>query len=236
MTAISISFDIGGVEMRRYDMDAFLTEICECCDRISASRSCYDIDDSQIRNLKREIEDFSIANKDTILSMYRYAEVGGKYQYVLATDLSAAMLKYEEYHDDLMEFIKKMLSKESEKRGIEESLEYCRRASQVDKKIQNELFGEPEKVLFPRTLESLEMIMALSVFCDKVSDNFIFLSQKNQVISPRVRWLIDLYVSSVTEFTTRMLKEYVSLFNNLKEVAINGVKPEIDVISEFRLF
>ena len=70
MTAISISFDIGGVEMRRYDMDAFLTEICECCDRISASRSCYDIDDSQIRNLKREIEDFSIANKDTILSMY----------------------------------------------------------------------------------------------------------------------------------------------------------------------
>lgn len=217
--------------MHQFDdigMRDFLDSINECCDEVSHSWSICNLDVSALKDIKAKLNKFALKNKELILSFYTYASSEGRYTLVYYRPLLDIMCKYEEYHDDLMGFIKAILS---EKKFIEDNdesaIKHVEEAAITDEKFRDSLFGDTEKVTFPETINNLDTIMGLYTFIDKVYDNFIYLSRKEDITSPKIKILIDLYANSVTTFLRRMISELTIYISDMSDIINGGENPAI---------
>lgn len=207
-------------------MRDFLESINECCDEVSHSWSIYNLDVSALKEIKVKLNKFALENKEVILSFYTYANSSGRYTLVYYRPLLDIMCKYEEYHDDLMGFIKAILS---EKKLVDDTdgsaTKHVEEAAIADEKFRDSLFGDSEKITFPETISNLDTVMGLYAFIDKIYDNFIYLSRKEDITSPKVKILIDLYANSVTAFLRRMIAELTSYISDMKTIMDGGENP-----------
>lgn len=215
--------------MNQFDdigMRDFLDSINECCDEVSHSWSIYNLDVSALKDIKVQMNRFALTNKGVIMSFYTYAGSEGRYTLVKYRSLLDVMCKYEEYHDDLMDFIKAILSEKRLMADSDESaIKHVEDAASTDEKFRESLFKEKETVTFPETLGNLDTFMGLYSFIDKVYDNFVYLGQKEGITSPRLKILIDLYANSVTSFLRTMISEFTSYISEMRSV-MKGEKNE----------
>lgn len=211
------------------EMRDFLDSINECCDEFSHSWSTNNLDISALKEIKAKLNNLALENKGKILSFYDYASGKGRYVIVTFRPLLDIMCKYEEYHDDLMEFIKSILSERKlldDKDGS--AIRHVEEAARTDERFRESLFTETEKVVFPDTIENLQTFMGLNAFIDKVYDNFIYLSRKDDITSPKVKILIDLYATSVIAFLRKMIQESMQYVTYIDDVMNGRVKPIVE--------
>lgn len=212
--------------MNQFDdigMRDFLDSINECCDEVSHSWSIYNIDVSALKDIKTQMNRFALQNKEVILGFYNYATSTGRYVLVSYRSLLDVMCKYEEYHDDLMDFIKAILNEKKLMNDNEDSAsKHVEEAAITDEKFRESLFLEKEKVCFPETLGNLDTLMGLYSFIDKAYDNFVYLGQKEGITSPKLKILIDLYATSVTAFLRRMITEFTAYISEMKSIMEGG--------------
>lgn len=212
--------------MNQFDdigMREFLDSINESCDEVSHSWSIYNVDVSALKDIKVQMNKFALQNKDVILGFYEYATGKGRYTLVEYYSLLDIMCKYEEYHDDLMDFIKAILTEKKLMSDSDEgAIKHVEEASLADEKFRDGLFTKKEKVTFPETLTNLDTLMGLYSFIDKAYDNFVFLGQKEGITSPKLKILIDLYATSVTAFLRKMISEFTSYIAEMKSIMEGG--------------
>lgn len=217
--------------MHQFDdigMRDFLESINECCDEVSHAWSIYNLDVSALKDIKVKLNKFALENKEVILSFYTYASTKGRYTLVYYRPLLDIMCKYEEYHDDLMGFIKAILSEKKLTEDTDGSAtKHVEDAANADERFRDSLFGEKEKITFPETIGNLDTFMGLYAFVDKVYDNFIYLSRKEDIASQKVKILIDLYANSVTAFLRQMIKELTSYICDMKYIINGGENPAV---------
>ena len=215
--------------MHQFDdigMRDFLDSINECCDEVSHSWSIYNLDVSALKEIKAKLNKFALENKEVILSFYTYASTKGRYTLVFYRPLLDIMCKYEEYHDDLMEFIKAILSEKKLTEDTDGSaIKHVEEAANADERFRDSLFGDNEEVTFPETIGNLDTFMGLYAFIDKVYDNFIYLSRKEDIASSKVKILIDLYANSVTAFLRHMIAELTTYISDMKNIIDGGKNP-----------
>lgn len=215
--------------MNQFDvvgMRDFLDSINECCDEVAHSWSIYDLDVSGLKDIKLKLNRFALQNKDVIMSFYSYATGKGRYVMVNAYPLLDIMCKYEEYHDDLMDFIKAILNENRLMNDTDGSaLKHVEEASIADEKFREKLFDKSEKVVFSQTLTNLDCIMGVYAFIDKVYDNFVFLGQRDGITSPKLKILIDIYSTSVTAFLRQMLGCFGAYVDDMTKIMNGGENP-----------
>lgn len=215
--------------MNQFDMQGFLEDIQECCDEVSLEWSMYNLDPEKIKVLKRKLNEFALEKKDTILSFYQYAKGQGRYLMVTQVPLFNAMSEYETYHDDLVTFIRAMLKADTKYQNIDDAVRHIKEAITVDEKFQQDLFKDPVKIVFPQALEDMDVIPALYTFIDKVYDTFIYLKQKDELASPRVKALIDLYTISTVRFVKRMISLLILSIEKMVDVQSgNHTDPKVE--------
>lgn len=220
-----------------FGMRDFLDSINECCEDFTQAWSTSNLDVSALKELKAKLNQFALRNKDTILSFYTYASGKGRYVQINYRPLLDIMCKYDEYHDDLMTYIKSILSDKKMTEGEgEANTAHVEEAARTDESFRESLFGELEQVTFPVTIRNLDAFMGLYAFIDKAYDNFIYLSRKEDV-SPKAKILINLYANSVISFLQKMLFEitgYISHANRImhgeKEVIAKATERQYKLI------
>ena len=200
------------------DMQGFLEDIHECCDDVSISWSVDNLDPSALKVLKSKLNKFALEHRADIMGFYAYAKTRGRYVMVNQHMLEETMTKYEEYHDDLMEFIKSMLKEDTVYKSMTDAAKHVSEAADVDEGFRNRIFKEPVNMVFSDSLENLDVFMELSAFIDKVYDNFIYLSRKKETAPERVKILIDLYSTSVLAFIKKMIDALISYISEMGEV------------------
>lgn len=206
-------------------MESFLEEIKECCDEVSISWSVmYNLDPNLLTSLKKRLNKCVMEKKNEILHFYDFASTKGKYMMLPPTKkLFDIMNDYESYHDDLITFIKAMLKSDTKYSDINEAIKHINEAISVDKNFREKLFSESFEMTFSEAIENLDVLIALSTFLDKVYDTFIYLRGKDELASPRVKSLIDLYAVSAVEFIKSMISEICKFICDISD-CVNGKK------------
>ena len=218
------------------DMQGFLEDIHECCDEVSISWAADNLNPSALKVLKSKLNKFALEHRTDIMSFYSYAKTCGRYVMVNQPLLEQTMTKYEEYHDDLMEFIKSMLKEDTVYKSMTDAAKHVSEAAGVDEGFRNRIFQEPVNMVFPDSLENLDVFMELSAFIDKVYDNFIYLSRKKETAPERVKILIDLYSTSVLAFIKKMIDNLTSYISEMEEVISgNTVASKKEASSSYKL-
>ena len=91
--------------MNKYDMSEFLEYCINSCSPSSDGND----DTCNIKNLKIGIKKFSIKHKKDIMDLFSFSENNGKYVSVYAVDLVSIIDEYEQYHNDMVKFIHRLL-------------------------------------------------------------------------------------------------------------------------------
>lgn len=222
--------------MTKYNETDFLSEITESCNSIVG---CWNdmriLDFGEIQRIKSKMESLLLSEKSTILQFYEYGKTKGMYQFIYCKNLLQVLCDYESYHDDLLGFIKTMISNETKVHGQINVLEYVTRACEADKNFrETELYKNAEsRILFKEALDNLDAATAFCLFLDKVKDCFIELSEQ-EVAIPRVKALLEMYQFSVTEFIREFATQLTLAIKVMKE-ATSGKMPEKGKSSEYVL-
>lgn len=214
-----------GMEQAKIDMEEFISDIHECCDEIQFGWSgSTSLDTESLKKLKGKLIKFAVSHKGNILHLYDYAKNAGRYQMVYDVDpLIETIMKYESYHDDLVEFIRMMLSSDCKYTDDEKASEHIEKAIAADEKFRHELSANKKDMVFPEAVDNMDAFIALFTFIDKVNDCFIELTGHLTTKEPseRLKLLIDLYSRSILDFLSGSFDILIRDYNELFHVA-NG--------------
>ena len=182
------------------------------------------LDVEEIKNIKKRLESLLVKNQEAINSFYTYAKGIGRLNEVDNIPVLDAMERYEEYHDDLMTFVRALITEDTESVNGVDIGERIKMAAEVDNKFRKDLFKPMQKMVFSDALLNLDTVMYLYAFIDKIYDEFIELKAKHKDASQRVCALIDLLATSVKEFLRDI---FTALTTNIHAMAAKVSPQEV---------
>lgn len=205
--------------MGESDMYDFLSAIDECCREVSTSWIVSsELDPKPLQEIRSHIQAFALEKGSDILSLYNYAENRGRYQFVEVLPLMNMLCDYEKYHDEFFGFIKAACSPDWRIKDVDEALIYLQRGEEADKNFRKKLFEiGPTKVPVSSAIDQLEVIMGLTIFTEKVYDNFIELNNL-EVCDQKVKEAIRIYQESVFVVIRTLFELYVNYIDYMIEV------------------
>lgn len=204
----------------------------DCINSINGMWSLNVIDPAPVRDIIAYVESFADTHRKDIKMIYGYAEKAGKYQDVPGIyQLSSILDTYEEYFNDLTQFIKARLDDTGATNCSVDTATATIKALDIDEKFFSDMFDKRCAVMYPAaTIETCNAIIAFSNFLYSVYDNFIAVRDicSHRRASTEDLSLINVYGYSASRFTKRFVCELVKNFNALVG-RMNGVTKAVDV-------
>ena len=209
--------------MGESDMYDFLSAIDECCREVSTSWIVSsELDPKPLQEIRSHIQAFALEKGSDILSLYNFAENRGRYQFVSVLPLMNMLCDYEKYHDEFFGFIKAACSPDWRIKDVDEALVYLQRGEDADKNFRKKLFETaPARVPVSAAIENLEVIMGLTIFTEKVYDNFVCLNSL-EVCDQKVKEAIRIYQESSLTVLRTIFELYMGFINYMVEVRDNA--------------
>lgn len=204
----------------------------DCTSSINGMWSLNAIDPEPVQNIIAHVADFADKNRDKINKVYKHAETRGAYQKV--TDvykLSSILDTYEEYFNDLTQFIKARLDDTGGANCVVNTATATIKALDIDEKFFSDMFAEKCSLTYSgATVETCNAIMTFSSFLYSVYDNFISVRGACGDNGATVEDLsiINVYGYSVSRFVKRFFCELEKNFNTLV-THMSGYVPSVSM-------
>lgn len=193
--------------------ESLLEAIMECCSELEDSWISNALDIKPLNKIMDHLNDYAVDYKEDILKAFDLAVSSRRYSRVLSQDLVEAVIKYDEYQDELAEFISIIAKERRDPQKKKEILERLAKAHEVDEKFLSGLILLDDKLqprMYPEAVMNLQTFMLLDTMIDKIKDNFINLSNITDDLPEEVISLVALYGESVNSFLTRITESLIN--------------------------
>lgn len=214
MTQMTISQFFKGVKdvnygRTPYKAQSLLEVVMECCSDLENSWLSNALDTKPLTKISEELDNYAVSHKAAILKAFDDGVGTHRYSRVLSQDLVEAIIKYDEYQDDLAEFISVVAKERRDPQKKVEIQERLEKAHSVDDRFLSELIKADDNLqprMYPDAVSNLQAFMMLDALICKVKDNFLTLSNITDTFPEEVISLIALYGESVNTFLTTITK------------------------------
>lgn len=177
---------------------------------------------SPLKASQKHLHYFLIEHSKLITDEVRYASGSGKYSHVTCTLLMPILLKYEEYSIDLGNMITACMG--GDMNPVSNLEARIADAIEIDENFRDKLFPDEENMPIADTVENFDAIIGFDTFINETLDRFDDLRRKSETATNDVRALLDLYATSILEFTSSFIKGFIGYVETISN-SMQGLKP-----------